>query len=339
MLRRNCVLAVLCIEATIVGITDGLAADQNTEAPYPNIHASTNSSVIARGRYLALHVGVCGHCHSATNGAPGPDGEVQLSGMAAQPMTLPTMIRFDGTPPGGPNGPPTGAAFGAGPGGPPAGGPPAGAGLGFAPNITSDLKTGIGALSDGAIARALRYGVAHDGRKIGIMNFAFSDEDLTAVVSYLRATKPVQHEVQRVEFNAAGFGPPGNTVERSPPLKRSPRGISVENGRYLVESVGDCAGCHSPRDMRTGQAGFPFGGGMSFPGEASFLAPPNITSGGRLASWSENDFVARFRAGLLLEGSRMPWIAYQGMHEDDVRSIYRYLKSLPAVHTPVADNE
>ena len=321
MLRKSCLVAVLCIEVMIVGITDGLAADQNSEVPYPKIHASTDSSVIARGRYLVMHVAVCGHCHSATNGAPGPDGEVQLSGMAPQPMPQPTLIRFNGAPPGGPDGPPSGAAFG------------------YTPNITSDVNTGIGALSDGAIARALRYGVAHDGHEIGIMNFAFSDGDLTAVVSYLRTTKPVASEVRRAKFKATGFVLPGNTVARSQPLKLSPRGISVENGRYLVESVADCAGCHTSRDMRTGQLGSPFGGGIMIPGEASTLTPPNITRSGRLARWSEDEFVARFRAGLLREGSRMPWIAFQGMHEDDLRSIYRYLKSLPAVQSADADND
>ena len=321
MLRKNCLVAVLCIEVMIVGITDALAAGQSSEVPYPNVHASSDSSVVARGRYLVMHVAVCGHCHSATNGAPGPDGEVHLSGMARQPVPQSTSIRFNGGPPGGPDGPPSGAVFR------------------LAPNITSDLKTGIGALSDGAIARALRYGVAHDGHEIGLMNFAFADEDLTAVVSYLRTTKPVASEVQRVELKATGFVLPGNTVARSRPLKLSPRGISVENGRYLVESVADCAGCHTSRDMRTGQLGPPFGGGRTFPGDESVLAPPDITRSGRLASWTEDEFVARFRAGLLHEGSLMPWIAFQEMHEDDVRSIYRYLKSLPAAHTPDADNE
>jgi len=305
MMRNYCALAVLCIEVMMVGITDGLTADQNTELPYPNIHASTDSGVIARGRYLAMHVAVCGHCHSATNGAPGPDGQVHLTGMA----------------PAVPDGQPSGASSG------------------YVPNITSDLKTGIGALPDGAIARALRYGVAHDGHVIAAMNYAFSDEDLAAVVSYLRTTKPVQHEVQRVEFMTAGFIPPGKTVAQGQPPKRSPSGISVEKGRYLVESVGDCAGCHTSRDMRTGQVGPPFGGSTNFPGKKGTLAAANLTRGGRLATWSENDFVARFRAGPLFEDSPMPWTAYQGMHEDDVRSIYRYLKSLPAAHELDADNE
>jgi mono/diheme cytochrome c family protein len=278
--------------------------------------------VVARGRYLVLHAAACGHCHSTTNGAPGPSGEVELSGVAPQPVAF----RPDAASPRAPDA------------------PPAGGFQGFqlsSPNITSDVKTGIGALSDASIARTLRYGVTHDGRKVRVMNYNFSDDDLTAVVSYLRTTKPLEHEVPRVEFNLppgifpTGNFPTDNTATQAKPLKRSPRGISVANGRYLVESVGDCTACHTPRDMRTGQSGSPMSGGGSSPGENNpQLISANLTRGGRLATWSEKDFVARFRAGPLLDGSLMPWAAFQGMHEDDLRSIYRYLKSLPAAPTP-----
>jgi hypothetical protein len=74
-------------------------------------------------------------------------------------------------------------------------------------------------------------------------------------------------------------------------------------------------------------------GGVSYPDEKHpqlIYQSANLTRGGRLATWSENDFVARFRAGPLLDGSPMPWAAYQGIQESDLRSMYRYLKSLPA---------
>ena len=50
---------------------------------------------------------------------------------------------------------------------------------------------------------------------------------------------------------------------------------------------------------------------------------------------SEEQFVARFRQGRLLPGSPMPWQAFSRMSEDDLRSIYRYLKSVPAVKRDV----
>jgi len=257
--------------------------------------------VIKRGRYLALHVAVCGHCHSDTNGVPGDDGEVHLSG---------------------------------------------GSGMINAPNITSDTKTGIGALSDAEIARALRYGVSHGGQALAIMNFNFSDDDLRAIISYLRTLKPIEREITRGMTNAPGAAgsPPGvMAMPAGKPvlteaLKKSPRGISIEKGRYLVEGVGDCGGCHSPRDFLSGvSAGPAFSGGTARPDEHDakrIYWVANITSGGRLETMNEKDFAARIRAGRLIEGSPMPWEALQGMHDDDVRSIYRYLKSMPAAITP-----
>ena len=315
MLGKKRVLAVLCIEAMIGGVTNCLAVGQDTEVPYPNVHASADRNVVERGRYLVLNVGVCGHCHSLTNGAPGPDGEVQLSGV----QLLRNGIPVDEESPDIRKAAPANAvAF-------------------SVPNITSDVKTGIGALSDASIARTLRFGLTHDGHKVPMMNYAFADDDLTAVVSYLRATKPVERQVQRVELKLPpGIVPTATTAPPARPLSRSPRGISVARGRCLVESVADCGACHTATDMRTGQlSGSRLGGGVSYPDQKNpqiIYQSANLTRDGRLANWNENDFVARFRAGPLLDGSPMPWAAYQGMQENDLRSIYRYLKSLPTGH-------
>ena len=67
-------------------------------------------------------------------------------------------------------------------------------------------------------------------------------------------------------------------------------------------------------------------------------SPPNITSDpetGRLGKMTENQFVARFRQGRLLPGSPMPWQAFSRMHDDDLRSIYRYLMTVPPVRKDV----
>jgi hypothetical protein len=44
---------------------------------------------------------------------------------------------------------------------------------------------------------------------------------------------------------------------------------------------------------------------------------------------TEDQFVARFRQGRIIPGSPMPWQAFSRLAEDDLRSIYRYLKSVP----------
>ncbi len=50
---------------------------------------------------------------------------------------------------------------------------------------------------------------------------------------------------------------------------------------------------------------------------------------------SEDDFVGRFRAGRVLPGSPMPWQGFQRMSEDDLRAMYRYLRTVPPVSNDV----
>lgn len=200
------------------------------------------------------------------------------------------------------------------------------------PNITP-ARTGIGAFTDEQLARALRSNVGHDGRTLAIMNFNFADDDLRAVISYLRSMRPVERELPRKTF-----GMPNIANGRPPALEVSPRGTDVETGRYLVEAVADCGGCHTLRDFATGQmTQAPFGGGVPIQDEydpTRVYWSANLTTGGRLATFAENDFVSRFRMGLLIDGSPMPWEAYKSLPESDIRAIYRYLKSLPRADTP-----
>jgi hypothetical protein len=68
-------------------------------------------------------------------------------------------------------------------------------------NLTPDRETGLGARTDDDVKRVLRSGVYPDGRPIphNAMPWAqfsnWSDEDLHAVVVYLRHIKPIRHEI------------------------------------------------------------------------------------------------------------------------------------------------
>ncbi|HUK63089.1 MAG TPA: cytochrome c, partial [Dongiaceae bacterium] len=276
--------------------------------PYPAITASTDSSVIARGHYVVRNLVNCAGCHGDTTQHEARD--------RGEDVALAGGYHFD-IPPG----------------------------VFYVRNITPDPETGIGRIEDGAIARALRFGVGHDGR--ALLPFmevqGLSDEDLTAVVSYLRSQPPVHNLVPAHRYNLLGqivratvlanpVGPSGT------PPQRSPHGATVENGRYLVESVTLCWACHTQRNPMTGaMAGPRFGGSTGFQDTADPLhtwSPPNITSDpetGRLGKWSEDAFVSRFRQGRLLPGSPMPWQGYSHMNEDDLRAIYRYLETVPPV--------
>ena len=63
------------------------------------------------------------------------------------------------------------------------------------------------------------------------------------------------------------------------------------------------------------------------------IMAPNLTSHptGRSGQMSEDAFVSRFRDPRGVEHSPMPWENYRQMTDDDLRSIYRFLRSLPPV--------
>jgi len=211
-----------------------------------------------------------------------------------------------------------------------------------APNITPDAETGIGRYSDQDLARILRYGVRPDGTAVlPFMSFAeLADDDLTAIISYLRTTQPVKHAVPAHEVNALGYiarawvlkpvGPKGT------PAQRAPRGPVAENGRYLAHYVSNCVACHTRMDPRTGQLIGPlFAGGAEHPaldGSGKTFLSPNLTPDPRwgwIEGWDANAFAARLTSGSGLPGSPMPWSAFKELSNDDARAIFLYLRSLP----------
>jgi hypothetical protein len=82
-------------------------------------------------------------------------------------------------------------------------------------NLTPDKETGLGARTDADVKRVLRSGVFPDGRSISHTAMPWSqfsnwtDEDLHAVVVYLRHIKPVRHEIPPAAPGAADAAVPG----------------------------------------------------------------------------------------------------------------------------------
>ena len=66
------------------------------------------------------------------------------------------------------------------------------------------------------------------------------------------------------------------------------------------------------------------------------FVPPNLTPDpltSPIGQWNEDAFVARFRQGETIKGTLMPWGAYARMTDEDMRSVFRYLRSLePVAH-------
>jgi len=310
---KKIVLGLLAIVVlVIVGFALFVASRQHLkfDPPYPEITASTDSAVIARGTYIVSAVAPCSSCHGDTARA------AEAAAGALVPFSGGYM--FD-IPPG---------KF-------------------YARNITPDKETGIGDFRDQAVARALRYGVGHDGRALlPFMEMqGLSDEDLRAVVSFLKAQPPVHNLVPAHQYTLLGkivkatvlANPVG--PKETPPAT-SPHGATVENGRYLVESVALCGSCHTQRNMATGEFTGPrFGGATGFDAMPDHSwSPPNITADektGKLARFTEDQFVARIRAGRAIPHSPMPWQTFQHLTEEDIRAIYRYLQTVPKVTNDV----
>lgn len=304
----------IVLVSLIVILTIVVASRQNLkfDAPYPDIKASTDSAVIARGKFFVYGPAHCAYCHTTLDKWKDVEAgkELALSGGH--------LFEF-----------PPGKLYSA--------------------NLTPDKETGIGNYTDGEIARALRYGVGRDGHAMfDLMPFHnVSDEDLTAIISYLRSCEPVKNEVPANNFNTMGkiikaflLKPVGPDIEVP---KTSPKpDTTIEYGKYMAESVANCRGCHTNRDLKTGAYVGPFyGGGLTIPSEVDLsvmVCTPNITcdpTTGRLGMWTQQDFIDRFRKGRTIDASIMPWGPFSRMTDVELIAIYKFLKSVePVKHDP-----
>ncbi|HSU13643.1 c-type cytochrome [Longimicrobium sp.] len=286
-----------------------LAACGGGKVPLPRLSTSTagdTAGLVARGEYLVRNVSVCGHCHAAD--PRNPDGPL-AGGLPFRNWRLGTI---------------------------------------FAANLTPDQATGIGSWSEAEIVRAIRNGQDREGHLLApVMPYEWlsglSDRDALAMAAYLKTQPPVSrrmHNRPDLVFNVAkalilrpartGAGP------------AAPRGPTAEYGRYLADHVGLCADCHTPRGglqqapdkhkLYAGDATPP----SAFPANPSNLTPDAETGIGR---WTEEDFLRTLRTGVNPDGDRlhpfMPWREYRRMTDDDLRAIYRYLRTLQPIRNPV----
>lgn len=295
---------ILVVIVLGVGVLTASRQHVKYESPYPHIKASKDSTVIARGRHLANAIAHCSDCH-------GPWTADSLANLGQEPV-LSGGFAFNI---------PLGTIYSA--------------------NITSDSVYGIGAKSDAEIARVLRNGVRTNGTAAyDFMPFHnLSDEDLTAVISYLRTQKPAAVKVPEHQLNA--MGKMVNAFLVKPVGPSEPVAVSVKPdtsaayGKYLALNVANCSGCHTQRDMSGAFSGELLAGGGLMEG----LVPPNITtdSSSRIFGWTQEAFINRFRMGKVIPNSIMPWNSFKKMTDDELKAIYNFLKTVkPAKTKPVA---
>ncbi len=205
-----------------------------------------------------------------------------------------------------------------------------------APNLTAG-RGGVGGSyrTEAEWIRAIRHGVRADGTPLVFMPSApyahLSDEDLAAILAWVRSRPPVDRE-----HPALTIGPDGHEVlaadpgliiaaaiidhRRVPPARVTP-GRTVEYGRYLANIAG-CTHCHGPSLKGGLQLGAPG-------------TPPStdLTSTGPTAQWTEAQFAMAVQGGVRPAGTGinpfMPWKNYRFMTADEVGAIFDYIRAQP----------
>jgi mono/diheme cytochrome c family protein len=213
----------------------------------------------------------------------------------------------------------------------------------FGPNITSHPQAGIGRWTEADFIRAMQHGRRPDGANyypaFPYPSFTkIADNDLRDIWAYLR-TLPPSSRVNRphdlhfpfawrfgVTFWNWLFFKPG-------PLPDIP-GASpvVSRGNYLVQALGHCSECHTPRNFLSGPASGRFLAGSKGPGDKR---APNLTPS-RLEQWSDKELREFLLTGANPDGDTanetMDEVIRNStslMTSADLEAVIAYLRSLP----------
>ena len=120
-----------------------------------------------------------------------------------------------------------------------------------------------------------------------------------------------------------------------------PHTPDLGNGRTMFYA-GGCASCHATPDQEDKTR---LGGGLALKTAFGTFYPPNISSDPKdgIGSWSEANFVTAMWKGTSPDGSHyypvFPYTSYQQMKLADVRDLFAYMKTLPAIQGKVRDHD
>jgi mono/diheme cytochrome c family protein len=215
----------------------------------------------------------------------------------------------------------------------------------YGPNITQDREHGIGRWNEADFIRAMRFGVRPDGAPF-FPAFPYpsytkiSDGDMRDIWAYLRtiapSSKPSRPHDLRFPFSWRFgvriwkwvFFEPGVFVDdpKRPPL--------VNRGAYLVQALGHCGECHTPRNIFGAMEQNRFLAGGKGPDGKKV---PNLTSA-HLKKWSDGELKDILTIGIMPDGD----VVGETMGEiirnstskltpQDLSAVIAYLRSLPPI--------
>lgn len=180
--------------------------------------------------------------------------------------------------------------------------------------------------SDGEIFRALREGIDQQGRTLVAMSAMatrhMSDEDIKAVIAYLRSQPAIPSTAQEGDnpnllfavFLGANLLPAPEPVTGA--VTAPEKAETPEYGSYIVSFVG-CTDCHGA-NLSGGKSG-----GLNPVG-------PNLRI---VKGWTRDQFISTLRTGTTPEGIKlnpkvMQWNIYGNMDDEELGAVYAYLTSL-----------
>lgn len=233
----------------------------------------------------------------------------------------------------------------------------------YSTNITPDRETGIGAWSLDAFARAMRRGVSRDGHLLypafPYVHFTrMSDADIASVYAFMmsrdavHADAPANRLIFPLNFRplVAGWnllylrpGPAKDAGRADPHADASPASTPaqavLDRGRYLVDSLGHCAACHTPLNpLGAEKRDATLQGGVI----DGWDAPALTQLSQRPTPWTQPQLVAYLRTGFAGEhgaaaGPMLPVTRTLADASDtDVEAIAAYLLTLQSTRTPPA---
>lgn len=226
-------------------------------------------------------------------------------------------------------------------------------GVYYSPNITPDKEFGIGKWSDVEFLRALRFGENPKGENyFPVFPYTsytrMTDADILDIKAYIFSLPPValpnkEHQAGLIFGSRFMVGPWKLVNFKSGTMPLVPhRGDVWNRGAYLVEALGHCGECHTPRDRLGGfQSREHMSGTKSGPGGEVM---PNITPDREtgIGKWPDADLKALFSIGMLPDGD----FVGGGMAEnvtnttskwskEDMAAVIVYLKSLRPIRNQV----
>jgi nicotinate dehydrogenase subunit B len=296
--KRGWFAALAAVGTAMIGLLVAASPWRPAIAPItpPDI-ATYSAATIARGQQLAA-LGDCAVCHTADGGVTNAGG---------RPLDTPF-------------------------------------GTIFATNITPDVATGIGAWSYPAFERAMRQGIHRDGRHLypafPYNHFAKTSEaDLQALYAYLMAQLPVQ-QINRdnhlaFPFNLRPLMAGWNLLfHNATPFTADATKSEIWNrGAYLVEGLGHCGACHTPRNALGAEKTTAHLAG----GTAEGWDAPALTSVSTAPiPWSESEFFNYLRSGIsqfhgVAAGPMTSVVKELGaLPDSDIRAMAVYLASFNA---------